>query len=122
MDGMIATTESAELLALEIGAIIHKHVRAEQDRNFIDRLYVIGIQDAADEIALRLAAKPAEDVQEATIKECAKIALDRGFIARTTIRSAKGRIERFQAIAAEETAQQIYKAICALSTTGQQKS
>lgn len=53
--------------------------------------------------------------RDAAIEECAKIAFNIAFAARQAIRSAKGRTKRLQAVAGEETAQQITKAILALS-------
>lgn len=93
------------------------------------------VRRLATEIADRLAAQPSSDPDAmnerraaedaalaANVREaCAKVALDTGFVARTAIRSTKGRTERLQAVASEETAQQIRKAILALSTTGEPK-
>lgn len=68
-----------------------------------------------------LAMNEAQNTRAATIEECAQVAFSAAFSARTMVRGAKGRTERLQAVAAEETAQQIYKTILALSTTGKPK-
>lgn len=44
-------TEEARKLADRISSIIHKHIRSEPDKNFIERRWLVGVQEAADEIA-----------------------------------------------------------------------
>src|SRR4051812_39433474 len=67
---MTATTGSAEVLALadRLHAIITTPAFTG-----LPPMHISAIADARNAF-LRLAAKPAEDVREATIEECAKIA------------------------------------------------
>lgn len=59
------THGASKALADKISSIIHRHVRSKPDKNFTDRQWLVGVQEAADEIAF-LAPSHEAGTQEPT--------------------------------------------------------